>query len=217
MYKRIACLSTEAVETIYLLGAQESLAGISGFTVYPPQARKGKPKVSGLSSAKIERILAVEPDLLSGFSALQAGNTQELGKRSIEVHVYNHRDIAGKFRMIRSVGALVNRNEEAAKRIIADPREVIRRAPDIIVGLLVREEVRARASARAPGMGLDSRGPRGSTVREQVGRHPGSWPLRDHARPRANGGDYRRGRVTPRRDKDADLYVRGPDNLKEWA
>lgn len=127
IYERIACLSTEAVETLYLLGAQAQLVGISGYTVYPPQARKEKPKISGFSSAKIERILAVEPDLVIGFSDLQAEIIQDLVKRGIEVHVYNHRDIAGIFRMIRSIGALVERSATAAI-LIADLEERIAQA-----------------------------------------------------------------------------------------
>src|SRR3972149_4205690 len=63
-YQRIACLSTEAVETLYLLGAEEQIAGIPGFATRPARARKEKPKASGFSSATTERILAVEPDLV---------------------------------------------------------------------------------------------------------------------------------------------------------
>ena len=68
--ERIVCLSTETVEVLYLLGEEARIAGISGFTTHPPQARKEKPKVSGFSSAKIERILAVQPDLVLAFSDL---------------------------------------------------------------------------------------------------------------------------------------------------
>lgn len=71
-YKRIACLSTEAVETLYALGAEDAIAGISGFTTRPARARSEKPKVSGFSSSRIERILAVDPDLVIGFSNMQA-------------------------------------------------------------------------------------------------------------------------------------------------
>jgi iron complex transport system substrate-binding protein len=126
-YRRIACLSTEAVETLYMLGAEDRLVGISGFTVYPSRARKEKPKVSGFSTAKIERILAVEPDLVVGYSDLQADIMQELVKRGIEVHVYNHRDIAGIFRMIRSLGALVERTGTATM-LIAGLEERIEQA-----------------------------------------------------------------------------------------
>ena len=101
--------------------------GISGFTVYPARARKEKPKVSGFSSAKIERILAVDPDLVVGFSDLQAEIMRDLVARGVEVHVYNHRDIAGIFRMIRSLGALVERTGTAAM-VIADLEERIAQA-----------------------------------------------------------------------------------------
>ena len=114
-YQRIACLSTEAVETLYLLGAEAQVAGISGFTVYPARARKEKPKVSGFTSGKIERILAVNPDLVIAFSDLQADLARDLIKAGIEVHVFNHRDIAGIFRMITTLGALVDKAFEAAK------------------------------------------------------------------------------------------------------
>lgn len=117
IYRRIACLSTESVETLYLLGAQDIVAGVSGFTVYPPQARKDKPKVSGFSTAKVERILAVDPDLVIGFSDLQAGIMHDLVKHGVEVHVYNHRDVAGIFRMVRSLAALVDRVEEGARLV----------------------------------------------------------------------------------------------------
>ena len=114
-YQRIACLSTEAVETLYLLGAEAQVAGISGFTVYPARARKEKPKVSGFTSGKIERILAVKPDLVIAFSDLQADLARDLIKAGIEVHVFNHRDVAGIFRMITTLGALVGKASEAAK------------------------------------------------------------------------------------------------------
>ena len=70
--QRIVCLSTETVEVLYALGEEARIAGISGFTVRPARARKEKPKVSGFSSARIDRILAVEPDLVLAFSDLQA-------------------------------------------------------------------------------------------------------------------------------------------------
>lgn len=118
-YQRIACLSTETVETLYLLGAEDCIAGISGFTTRPARARKEKPKVSGFSSARIERILAVEPDLVIGFSDLQADVARELIRAGVEVHVFNQRDVAGILRMIRSLAALVGK-AEAGERVIAD-------------------------------------------------------------------------------------------------
>ncbi len=82
-FRRIVCLSTEAVETLYLLGAEDCIAGISGFTMRPARARREKPKVSGFSSARIERILAVEPDLVIAFSDLQADIVRDLLRRGV--------------------------------------------------------------------------------------------------------------------------------------
>jgi iron complex transport system substrate-binding protein len=111
-YQRIACLCTEAVETLYALGAQEHIAGISGFTVRPPQARREKPKISGFSSAKLERILAVKPDLVIGFSNLQADICRDLAAAGIEVLLFNQRDVGGILRMVRVLGALVQREAQ---------------------------------------------------------------------------------------------------------
>ena len=215
-YRRIACLSTEAVETLYLLGAEDCIAGISGFTTRPARARKEKPKVSGFSSAKIERILAVEPDLVITFSDLQADIARELIRAGVEVHAFNQRDIAGTLRMIRSLGALVGKadageqlaadlaskldaahvrarklprhprvyfeewndplicgigwvselieaaggedcfaaeslHQAARERIIADPAEVVRRAPDIIIGSWCGKKFRPEQLRARPG------------------------------------------------------------------
>lgn len=111
-YRRIACLSTEAVETLYALGAQDCIAGISGFTVRPPQARREKPKISGFSSAQLARILAVKPDLAIGFSNLQADLCRDLAAAGVEVHLFNHRDVAGILRMVRVLAALVRRDAQ---------------------------------------------------------------------------------------------------------
>jgi iron complex transport system substrate-binding protein len=196
---RIICLTTETTETLYLLGAQDRIAGISGFTVRPPEARRDKPKVSGFTSAKLDKILALAPDLVLAYSDLQADIARALVAAGVEVHVFNQRDVSGILRMIRTVGALVGKKVEADRladslfariarvrelsrtlpirprvyfeewddpmisgirwvselidiaggidcfperaleplakdRIIADPAEVVQRAPDIIIG-----------------------------------------------------------------------------------
>ncbi|MGI9202354.1 MAG: cobalamin-binding protein [Woeseiaceae bacterium] len=192
-------MTEETTETLYLLGEEDRIVGISGFTVRPPRARKEKPKVSAFTSAKIDRILELDPDLVLGFSDLQADIAAELVKRGVAVHVFNHRSIDGILRMIRTLGGLIgeqalaaglatrlgdeidairNANQEngprpkvyfeewdepmfsgiqwvselievaggedcfpelskeslGKHRIIEDPAEVIRRAPDIIIG-----------------------------------------------------------------------------------
>jgi iron complex transport system substrate-binding protein len=197
--RRIVCLTEETTETLYLLGEDWRIVGISGFTVRPPRARREKPRVSAFTSAKIDKILALEPDLVLGFSDLQADIAAALIRHGIEVHVYNQRSVAGILEMIRSLGALVGADARTtellatlkgrlaaisaraatlparprvyfeewdeppisairwvaelvelaggvnifpelaleplgAKRIIADPLEIVRRAPDIIIG-----------------------------------------------------------------------------------
>jgi iron complex transport system substrate-binding protein len=111
--RRIACLCTEAVEVLYALGESGRIAGISGFTVRPPRARREKPKISGFSTGKLERILAVEPDLVLAFSDLQADMCRDLVRAGVEVHVFNQRSVDGILRMIVTLGALVGRAAEA--------------------------------------------------------------------------------------------------------
>jgi iron complex transport system substrate-binding protein len=88
--ERIVCLSEETTETLYLLGESQRIVGISGFTVRPPQARKEKPKVAAFTSAKLDKILALEPDLVLAFSDLQADIAAALARAGLAVHVFNH-------------------------------------------------------------------------------------------------------------------------------
>jgi len=111
--QRIICMTEETVETLYLLGEQDRIAGISGFTVRPPQARKEKPKVSAFTSAKIPKILELKPDLVLGFSDLQADIAAELIRHGIDVYVLNHRDVDGILRMIQTLGRLVDAQAKA--------------------------------------------------------------------------------------------------------
>ena len=102
---RIVCLTEETTETLYLLGEDARIVGISGFTVRPPRARREKPRVSAFTSAKIEKIVDLEPDLVLGFSDLQADIAASLIRAGIEVHVFNHRSVAEILRMIATLGA----------------------------------------------------------------------------------------------------------------
>ena len=104
---RIVCLTEETTETLYLLGEERRIVGISGFTVRPPRARRDKPKVSAFTSAKIGKILELKPDLVLGFSDLQADIAAELIRAGIEVHVFNHRSVEEILRMIAMLGAMV--------------------------------------------------------------------------------------------------------------
>jgi iron complex transport system substrate-binding protein len=104
---RIVCLTEETTETLYLLGEEERIVGISGFTVRPPRARREKPRVSAFTSAKIDKIVELRPDLVLGFSDLQADIAAELIRAGIEVHVFNHRSVPEILRMIATLGAMV--------------------------------------------------------------------------------------------------------------
>jgi iron complex transport system substrate-binding protein len=105
--RRIVCLTEEPTETLYALGEQDRIVGISGFTVRPPRARREKPKVSAFTSAKIEAILALQPDLAIGFSDIQADIAAELVRRGVEVWISNHRSVDGIVDYVRRLGAMV--------------------------------------------------------------------------------------------------------------
>jgi iron complex transport system substrate-binding protein len=111
--KRIVCLTEETVETLYLLGEEHRIAGVSGYAVRPPRVRREKPRVSAFITADVPKILALEPDLVLTFSDLQADIAAELIRKGIAVHAFNQRDIAGIFAMIRTLGALVDAGEKA--------------------------------------------------------------------------------------------------------
>jgi iron complex transport system substrate-binding protein len=104
---RIVCLTEETVETLYLLGEDARIVGVSGYAVRPPQVRKEKPRVAAFISADVPKILALEPDLVLTFSDLQADIVAELVRANVAVHAFNQRDVAGILDMIRTLGALV--------------------------------------------------------------------------------------------------------------
>jgi iron complex transport system substrate-binding protein len=210
------CLTEETTEALYLLEEDSRIVGISGFTVRPPRARREKPRVSAFTSAKLERIVALEPDLVLGFSDLQADIAADLARRGIEVHVFNQRSVAEILRMLRTLGGMIGCEAKARalverldtglaelrsiadalprrprvyfeewdspqisairwvseligvaggedvfpelarcalgrERIVADPLEVVRRAPDIIFGSWCGKKFNPRAVATRPG------------------------------------------------------------------
>ncbi len=214
--QRIVCLTEEPTEVLYALGEQARIVGISGFTVRPPRARREKPKVSAFTSAKIGAILDLEPDLVIGFSDIQADIARDLIRAGIEVWISNHRSVAGILAYIRRLGAMVGAVDRAEahareakahiaaiaaaaaalpwrprvyfeewddplisgirwvaeliriaggedvfperaaqslarERIIADPGEVVRRAPDLILGSWCGKRFRPDKVAARPG------------------------------------------------------------------
>jgi iron complex transport system substrate-binding protein len=105
--RRLVCLTEETVETLYLLGEQDRIVGVSGYAVRPPQVRREKPRVSAFTSADIGRIEALKPDLVLAFSDIQASIAADLARAGLPVYLFNQRDLAGIFAMIRTLGALI--------------------------------------------------------------------------------------------------------------
>jgi len=112
---RIVCLTEETTEALYLMGEQDRIVGISGFTVRPPQARREKPRVSAFTSAKIDKILDLKPDLVLGFSDMQAEIAAALVKAGVQVHIFNQRRVHGILQMIQTLGGLIGEPQKAAQ------------------------------------------------------------------------------------------------------
>ena len=132
--ERIVCLTEETVETLYLLGAEDRIVGVSGYAVRPARVRREKPRVSAFTSADIPKIMALEPDLVLTFSDLQADIAAALLREGVAVMGYNQRDIAGILAMIAHLGAMIG---------------VPERANALVEGYRARlDEVAARAKGR---------------------------------------------------------------------
>ena len=111
--KRIVCLTEEPTEVLYALGEEQRIVGISGFTVRPARARQEKPRVSAFTSAKLDKILALRPDLAIGFSDIQADIAQALIKSGVEVWISNHRSVDGILGYVQRLGAMVGAGAKA--------------------------------------------------------------------------------------------------------
>ena len=105
--RRIVCLTEETTEWLYLLGQEERIVGISGYTVRPRRARDEKPKVSAFLSAKTDKILELRPDCVFGFSDLQADIASDLVKKGVQVTIFNQRSVEEIFSMLYQVAAMV--------------------------------------------------------------------------------------------------------------
>jgi len=214
--ERIVCLTEETTETLYLLGEERRIVGISGYTVRPPRARREKPRVSAFLSAKIDRILELAPDLVLGFSDLQADIGRDLARKGLNVVLFNQRSVDEILSMILLLSAMVGASDRGAAlvdrfeagiasaregaarlgrrpkvyfeewdepmisgirwvselmeiagadnvfaelalqqgasgRIIAEPAEVVRRQPDIIVASWCGKKFRPESLAARPG------------------------------------------------------------------
>jgi iron complex transport system substrate-binding protein len=134
--RRIVCLNEETVETLYLLGAEDLIVGVTGYAVRPARVRREKPRVGAFTSADAPKILALNPDLVLTFSDLQADIAAALIGEGIAVHAFNQRGIAGILGMIRTLGALTGREARAA---------------ELVAGYEARlERIAATAPARRP-------------------------------------------------------------------
>ena len=134
--ERIVCLTEETVETLYLLGAEDRIVGVTGYAVRPKRVRQEKPRVGAFTSADRAKILALEPDLVLTFSDLQAGIAAELLQAGITVMGYNQRDVAGILAMIRHLGATLG---------LAERAEVLARGFEArLAGIAARTEGRPR-------------------------------------------------------------------------
>lgn len=110
-------MTEETTEALYLMGEQDRIVGISGYTVRPPHARKEKPKISAFTSAKIDKILDLKPDLILGFSDMQADIAAELVRAGVEVHIFNQRSIEEILKMLLTLGALIGKADKAEQLI----------------------------------------------------------------------------------------------------
>src|SRR4030095_9252500 len=115
--ERIVCLTEESTETLYLLGEERRIAGISGYTVRPPRARREKPRVSAFLSARQDKILELKPDLVIGFSDLQADIARDLTKAGLNVLIFNQRSVQEILDMILALASLVGAADTGLKLV----------------------------------------------------------------------------------------------------
>ncbi len=141
--QRIVCLTTETVEVLYALGEADRIVGISGYTVRPPEARKEKPKVFAFTSGDIDKILAVQPDLVLTFSDLQSEISRDLIKAGVPVYAFNTRSVDDILGMIETLGRLVGA-EARALALVAELEQQIAQTREIAAARLARSGRRPR-------------------------------------------------------------------------
>lgn len=129
-FNRIVCLTEETVETLYLLGQEAKIVGVTGYAIRPARVRKEKPRVGAFTSADIPKIMELRPDLVLTFSDLQAPIVADLIREGVEVHAFNQRSVVGILQMIRTCGALTDCMDRA-ERLIAAYRERLDRIASI--------------------------------------------------------------------------------------
>ena len=105
-FDRVVCLTEETVETMYLLGQDHRIVGVTGYAIRPPRVRREKPRVGAFTSADCDKISALNPDLVLTFSDLQADIAAELIRRGFAVHAFNQRSVSGILDMFTTLGRL---------------------------------------------------------------------------------------------------------------
>ena len=133
--ERIVCLTEETTETLYLLGEERRIVGISGYTVRPARARQEKPRVSAFLSARIEKIVELKPDLVLGFSDLQADIARDLARAGLNILIFNQRSVEEILSMILTLASMVGAAERGKQLVLSlennlnDIREAASRFP----------------------------------------------------------------------------------------
>src|ERR671923_1916235 len=112
--ERIVCLTEETTETLYLLGEERRIVGISGYTVRPSRARREKPRISTFLSAQNDKILALKPDLVLGFSDLQADIARDLAKAGLNIMIFNQRSVDEILSMVLMLASMIGAAERGA-------------------------------------------------------------------------------------------------------
>jgi iron complex transport system substrate-binding protein len=138
---RIVCLTEETVETLYLLGEQDRVVGVTGYAVRPPEVRKEKVRVGAFTSADIPKILSLNPDLVLTFSDLQADIAAELISKGIDVHAFNQRSVEGILSMISMIGSLVGASKKSEELIsgYAKKLETLRKKERKVIKVYIEE------------------------------------------------------------------------------
>lgn len=138
---RIVCLTEETVETLYLLGEQDRVVGVTGYAVRPPEVRKEKVRVGAFTSADIPKILSLNPDLVLTFSDLQADIAAELISKGIDVHAFNQRSVEGILSMISMIGSLVGASKKSEELIsgYAEKLETLRKKERKVIKVYIEE------------------------------------------------------------------------------